>query len=817
MIEAEPGARRRLIAGLAAAAAVAAAILAFDLVTPRGVADGTLYAAFVLASAWLPWATAPFVAAAIATLLNVVGYAASAADFAPAWFILTNRAIALAVVWTTALLLYHRLQADRALAASQARYQALLAERTLQESRDRYRQLIDASPDAIILHRGGVIRFVNPGAIALFSAPNAAALIGRSLLEFVPEPNRAEVEACMGQVLGSGRSVPWTEQRLLRLDGQALEVEAGHVPITVDGQAAVQTILRDISERKRAEKELARAYGLLSEHLANTPLGVLEWQGKRGKVRQLRLQRWSGQAEAIFGFTEAEMRGLRWDALTMVDASDLEKAKAAARDLVCGVKTRNVVTLRNHTRDGSVRVCRWHNSALRSDDGGGDLTVLSLVEDITERVEAEERIRHLALHNSLTGLPNRLLLQDRLEQALARARRTKNGVAVMLVDLDNFKTINDTLGHLTGDELIRIVAGRLRALVRESDTVARLGGDEFAVVQTDLHQVGGAAVLAGKIAAAAREPFDLGGRRVFVGASLGIALFPQDGDALEPLLKHADIALYRAKAEGRNRFAFFEPEMNAEVLTRRSMEEGLLQALAGHQLAVFYQPQFDLRTHALVGVEALARWRHPQGGLVLPGAFIPVAEVTGLIQPIGEWILRQACRDARAWREAGAPVRVGVNLSPSQVRQRELAERIPRILAELGLEPAELELEITENLFLSPADTAHLAELAELGIRFAIDDFGIGYSSLAYLNRFPFDRIKIDRSFIAGIGQSEHAETIIRAIVQLGHNLGKLVLAEGVETEAQLAFLRRAGCDQAQGFLLGRPQPAELLGQPRAA
>jgi predicted signal transduction protein with EAL and GGDEF domain len=319
------------------------------------------------------------------------------------------------------------------------------------------------------------------------------------------------------------------------------------------------------------------------------------------------------------------------------------------------------------------------------------------------------------------------------------------------------------------------------------------------------------------VVTALREPFDLNGRRPWVGASIGIAVFPQDGDAPEALFKHADIALYRAKAEGRNRFAFFKPEMNAEVMARRSMEEGLLQALAGDELAVFYQPQFDIRTDDLVGLEALARWRHPRGGLVLPGSFIPVAEATGLIQPIGEWILRRACLDARGWRESGTPVRVGVNLSPSQVRQRELAERIPEILAEHGLEPAELELEITESLFLSPADTSHLATLAERGVRFAVDDFGTGYSSLAYLNQFPFERIKIDRSFIADIGRSEHAETIIRAIVQLGHNLGKLVLAEGVETEAQLAFLRSAECDQAQGFLLGRPQPADLLRRPRAA
>ena len=336
-------------------------------------------------------------------------------------------------------------------------------------------------------------------------------------------------------------------------------------------------------------------------------------------------------------------------------------------------------------------------------------------------------------------------------------------------------------------------------------------------MQADLRDVAAAGVLADKILAALREPFELSGRRPVVGASIGIALFPQDGAALEPLLKHADIALYRAKAEGRSRLAFFKPEMNAEVMARRSMEEGLLEALAGDQLTVFYQPQFDIHTRDLIGVEALARWLHPRGGLVLPGAFIPVAEATGLIQPIGEWILRRACRDARAWRQAGLPVPVGVNLSPSQVRQRELLERIPEILVEVGLRPAELELEVTENLFLSPDDTSQLVELAERGIRFAIDDFGTGYSSLAYLNRFPFDRIKIDRSFVGEIGQSAHAESIIRAIIQLGHSLGKLVLAEGVETEAQLAFLRSAECDQAQGFLLGRPQPADVLEQLCAA
>jgi PAS domain S-box-containing protein len=452
-----------------------------DWATPRGVADGTLYAALVLASAWLSWPKAPLGAAVIATMLNVAGYWVSSDGAVPDWFSAANRAIAMAVIWTTAILLYRRLELDRALTASRARYRALLAERALQESRDRYRQLIEASPDAIIVHQNGLIRFVNPGAVALFGAPDATVLIGRPVREFLPEAKRTDLEAPTER--GPERFAAWTEQRLVRLGGGAVDVEVGGVRIRVDGEAAVQTILRDISGRKRAEKELARAYALLNQHLANTPLGVLEWEGKRNKVGRLRVRRWSGQAETIFGLSEAETLGKRWDELAVVGASDVEKANASAKDLVRGVKPRNVVTLRNHTRDGSPRVCRWYNSALLSETG--DLTVLSLVEDITELVEAEERIRRLAHHDPLTGLPNRALLQDRLEQALARARRARDGVAVMLVDLDNFKSVNDTLGHLSGDELIRLVARRLQGLVRESDTVARLGGDEFAIVQRD--------------------------------------------------------------------------------------------------------------------------------------------------------------------------------------------------------------------------------------------------------------------------------------------------------------------------------------------
>lgn len=449
----------------------------------------------------------------------------------------------------------------------------------------------------------------------------------------------------------------------------------------------------------------------------------------------------------------------------------------------------------------------------------GRIVAAALVlEDITARKAAEARVAHLALHDPLTGLPNRALFQDRLAQALARARRAGGAgeqVAVMLLDLDGFKHVNDALGHATGDRLLQAVALRLRPVLRASDTLARLGGDEFALVQTGVRQPADAAALAAKLLGHLAEPFAVEGHAFHVSASFGVALAPRDGADGEALLKAADLALYRAKAEGRGGVRFFEPGMDAQARARRRLEGELRLALERGELVLHYQPQLDLRAGRFTGVEALVRWRHPERGLVPPAEFVPLAEATGLIRPLGTWVLRAACRQAAAWRETGLPpLTVAVNLSPAQLRDRELPAVVAQALRHLPAAALQLELEITEGVLvesLGGEAGGVLGQLVAGGVELAIDDFGTGYSSLAYLKQLPARSLKIARGFVAGLGADPADAALVRAVVELAHGLGKRVVAEGVETEAQLAFLRGIGCDAAQGFLLARPQPAEAV------
>ena len=428
--------------------------------------------------------------------------------------------------------------------------------------------------------------------------------------------------------------------------------------------------------------------------------------------------------------------------------------------------------------------------------------------DITERKRTEERIKHLAHHDGLTGLPNRILLQERLRQALCLARRGSSGISLLLLDLDHFKDLNDTLGHPAGDQLLRAVAERLQAAVRPQETLARLGGDEFALVQPGLAGPDGAAVLAKRLIDTLTAPFAFESQEAYISASVGVAVSLNGTEHEDELIRQADVALYRAKQDGRGRFRLFEPEMDAEVQARQRLERELRDALERGEFALHYQPQLDLRTHRVDSVEALVRWQHAGRGLVPPGEFIAAAEASGLIRPLGAWVLSEACRAAQAWRDAGLNVVVAVNLSPAQLRNDNLLQDIDSALRASGLDPRWLELEITETLFVERSERVTdrtLSGLASRGIRLALDDFGTGYSSLASLKRLPVAKIKIDRSFVSGIGRDPEDEALVRAIVSLGHVLGKRVVAEGIESEAQLAFLRQADCDAAQGFLLGHP------------
>jgi len=430
-------------------------------------------------------------------------------------------------------------------------------------------------------------------------------------------------------------------------------------------------------------------------------------------------------------------------------------------------------------------------------------------EDITERTQAEEKIRHMARHDSLTGLPNRAAFQDEMEEALKRVRRGEM-VAGLCLDLDHFKNVNDTLGHLLGDKLLCAVSQRLKDVARETDTIARIGGDEFAVLQVGLDRPDAAGSFAQRIITAITQPYDLDGHQVVVSTSVGIAIAPNDGTTTEQILRNADIALYRAKSDGRATFRYFEPEMDAQIQARRALEMDLRNAVTQGEFELHYQPQVDAASEEITGCEALLRWHSPTRGTVPPSEFIPLAEEIGLIVPIGEWVLKQACLEAATWP---SHIRIAVNLSPAQFKSRSVVQSVINALAVSGLEANRLELEITESVLMHDNETtlATLHQLRGFGIKISMDDFGTGYSSLSYLRSFPFDKIKIDRSFIKDISEKGDCAAIVKAVAGLGKGLGIATTAEGVETLEQLHQVRVEGCTEIQGYLFSAPQPAAAL------
>jgi diguanylate cyclase (GGDEF)-like protein len=433
-----------------------------------------------------------------------------------------------------------------------------------------------------------------------------------------------------------------------------------------------------------------------------------------------------------------------------------------------------------------------------------------VVEDVSERREAEARVAEGARLDSLTGLPNRLFLHEALNTALVQLQRTGQPFAVLIIDLDRFKPVNDTLGHPIGDALLKTVADRIRSVLSPADIVARIGGDEFVVLQKAPRDLAATQALTRRIVDLVGRTYMVEGHLLTIGASVGVALAPADGQDADRLLKSADLALYRAKLDGRATFRFFEPEMDERMQARRALELDMRQALARREFQLHYQPQVSLAAGQIIGCEALVRWQHPERGTVAPGDFIPLAEEIGLIIPIGEWVVRQACRDAMTWAE---PLSVAVNLSPAQFKSGRLVEMVMSALATSGLPPHRLELEITEGVLLQENETTlrTLHRLRELGVRVSMDDFGTGYSSLSYLRSFPFDKIKIDRSFVRDLAEKPDGDAIIRAIAGLGKSLGMTTVAEGVETPAQLERIRAEGCTDVQGYLISHPLPMAQL------
>jgi len=440
--------------------------------------------------------------------------------------------------------------------------------------------------------------------------------------------------------------------------------------------------------------------------------------------------------------------------------------------------------------------------------GGG---WLATHEDITERQRSEGRIAHMARHDALTDLPNRVMLRERLEHELKRVKRGEC-LAVLCLDLDQFKGVNDALGHPIGDELLKLVADRLRGCTREPDTVARLGGDEFAIIMTQMQQPTDAAALSKRIRDSIVKPYQIEGHQIVTDISIGISVAPFDAQDADPLLRNADMALYGAKADGRGTYRFFEPEMNTRMKARRELEMDLRKALVGKEFELYYQPLVNLQSNEVNGFEALLRWNHPKRGLISPADFIPIAEETGLIVPLGEWVLKAACYEAIDWPDH---LKVAVNLSPAQLNNRKLLNVVKAALAETGMPALKLQLEITETVLLQNtfATLATLHELRKLGVQIALDDFGTGYSSLSYLRSFPFDKIKIDRSFIQDLSNGAEPVAIVQAVANLAKCLNMTSTAEGVETQQQMDMLQSMGCSEMQGYLFSRARPASEIRQ----
>jgi diguanylate cyclase (GGDEF)-like protein/PAS domain S-box-containing protein len=525
---------------------------------------------------------------------------------------------------------------------------------------------------------------------------------------------------------------------------------------------------------------------------------------------------------AQFGYNPQEILSGSLPLSTLIHPEDRPKVEAAWKELLTAPDVRTL-EYRLLPRQGPPR---WveHRIWTRRDSDGLDLLPVvtaprgvvthlqGILHDITERKQTEALIYHQAYHDTLTGLPNRTLFQDRLEQAIHRAQRRARLLAVCFLDLDRFKAVNDTLGHHIGDRLLQGVASRLRAVLRTEDTISRLGGDEFTLLLPEIKDPDDAAAVANKVCSAITQPFTIEGQQVHVGTSIGISLFPDDGADARTLLQCADTALYHAKDRGGNTFSFFMPGMNAKLRDRLELEGALRTAIDDDQLLLHYQPQVDLVTGQVSGFEALVRWQHPEWGLLAPDRFIPLAEENGLIVPLGQWVLQEACQQARSWQDHyGMPVRMSVNLSPRQFHQHDLVSTVEEALAATGLPSASLTLEITEGVAMRDVDysvqTMRMLKGMQVGL--SMDDFGVGYSSLMCLKHFPIDTLKIDHSFVQGLLTDSNDAAITHAIIAMADSLRLAVIAEGVETQEQLAFLRASGCNNIQGYLISRPLPAQ--------
>ena len=643
-----------------------------------------------------------------------------------------------------------------------------------------------------------------------WSGPQGGDLIG-FLDRLCPDPEQNAVfRSHLLRDLGDGglKGMQWDDIRVRGRDGTMRIIQAINTPLPQHG-LMISTV-HDVTERKLVEdalRESERRYQIMAEA---SPVGIFRCD-HQSRCRYVN-QRW----REITGMTSAEAAEMGW--LSAVHPDEQQAVSANWRLAVAkGVVFRSECRFR---RPQGLTVWVLVQAEPFFDDRQELSGYIGSVTDISQRKRSEEDIRRIAYYDALTKLPNRAFFLDQLRRMMASAKRAQRRMALLFCDMDNFKDINDSLGHDKGDMLLKAIAERLSACIREGDTLSRLGGDEFVLLLPSVQSDRDAVMVARKIKDQLARPFDLEGHEVYTSPSIGIAYFPEDGDTVNTLLKHADMAMYAAKSRGRNRYQFFSEDMHKRAVERMQLEAGLRQACERQEFRIVYQPQYRLATGRLEAVEALLRWRHPERGYILPSRFIPLAEDTGLIHEIGFWVLRTACAQVKEWIAAGHPdLRVAVNLSGRQFAEAGLVDMVRKILIETGLPAANLELEITESVLMHDSDLAVtiIEELRADGVGLTIDDFGIGFSSLMYLKDLPVNRLKIDRAFVHDIDRDPRKTAIAAAIIGLGRSLGMDVVAEGVETAVQAAVLRRLECPMAQGYHFARPQTREAIARKLAA
>jgi diguanylate cyclase (GGDEF)-like protein/PAS domain S-box-containing protein len=672
------------------------------------------------------------------------------------------------------------------------------AEQAVRDSEECFRTIFDSVSDAILVLDPKTAAFlqVNQRACELFGY-SADELLGSSIADLSEHPSTDELDGALSRTQRALSGITQTfEWRAKAKDGNLLRIEVALRRAAFSGRDLLLATMHDITHRKQAEEQMRQQKFLLNSALENMSQGLCMFEAD-GRI-------------ILFNDRYAKMMGTSAAALTNRSLLDVIKHRKAASEISGDSEEffARVIAAGREGKSNSRIIETSIGRAFRVVEqpmaGGGWVSTL---EDITEWRKTQAQISHMARHDALTNLPNRTLFREQLEYALRRITRDDQ-VAVLCLDLDNFKNVNDTLGHPIGDELLKEVARRLGECVRSSDTVSRLGGDEFAIVQAgDALRVSEVSSLASRLVTVVSAPYDIQGHLVIIGVSIGISMAPKDGRDPDQLLRNADLALYQAKTDGRGIHRFFEAGMDAHAQARRTLELDLRTALSRGEFELYYQPIYDLKADRIICFEALLRWNHPLRGMTPPADFIPLAEETGLIVPIGDWVLRKACTDAASWSQ---DVSVAVNLSPVQFKDPNLALTVIAALSASGLLARRLELEITESVLLqdSGATLAILHKLRDFGIRISMDDFGTGYSCLSYLRSFPFDKIKIDRSFVHELASRGDSMAIVRAVTGLGTSLGIATTAEGVETNEQLALLRLEGCTEVQGYLFSPPRPA---------